>query len=496
MLKTFLLLSSTLYLYLFPLYLTAKVLPISKDDNSIVQVKSTVQYPNFIQPWRFKNPETLRAYGVHVGDGIILTTTQTLYYATSIEVTKYGSLKTYTAKLLKMDPDLGLSLLKIEEKDFSTGLSIVSFPNEVFLPSQGLLLEYKEYRNLGEKKVRSIKLDMDNYANGYIELPYIEIQSDEKLEGIGELIVEESSRLPQGIVISFKGSHNTGKMVPGFMIKQFLDCKLEDVCMPFKGFRFRPLTDKASREYYGVKKEDQGVLLAEIYPNTNPGKNSFELEDVLLEVAGYKIDPKGYFEHPKYGKLSLSFLFHSHEEFIKKPNVKVPVKLLRNKRLLEFEVDLKPLNESAIKIPFGNARNRKPVYLIVGGGVFQELSEHYLMEFGAQWRARVSKYLLYLNDFQHIARKSDEGKVIVLTQVLPLTGNQAYHSMHQNVVEKVNGMKVKDLAELKKTITSIKDEYIIFDFVDGSQIVFKSEEIQKLNAEALKIFKIPASDNF
>ncbi|TGL61985.1 serine protease [Leptospira ognonensis] len=476
--------------------ISAKVLPISKDDNSIVQVKSTVQYPNFIQPWRYKNPETKRAYGIHVGEGLILTTTQTLNYATSIEVNKFGTLKNFTAKVVKMEHDLGLSLIKVEDKDFVIGLNHVSFPNEVFLPSQGLLLEYKEYRNLSEKKVRSVKLDMDTYSNGYVELPYVEIQSDEKLEGIGELIVEESSRIPQGLVISFKDSQNSGKMVPSFMIKQFLDCKSVDSCIPFKGFRFRPLLDKAARDFYGIKKEEQGVLVAEVYPSHAGSKNSLELEDVILEVSGYKIDPKGYFEHPKYGKLALSFLFHSNEDFIKKQNVKIPVKLIRNRKLLEFDLDLKSFNEDSIMIPFGNTRNKKPIYMIVGGAVFQELSEHYLMEFGAQWRARVSKYLLYLNDFHHIVQKSEEEKVIVLTQVLPLTGNQAYHSMHQNVLEKANGIKPKNLNDFRRILAASKEEFILLDFEDGSQIVLKSDEIQKLNSEALKTFKIPAAENF
>ncbi len=476
--------------------LFAKVLPISKDDNSVVQVKSTVQYPNFIQPWRFKNPETKRAYGVHVGEGFVLTTTHALNYATNIEVNKYGSLKNFTAKVIKMEHDLGLSLIKIDDKDFISGLSSVSFPNEVFLPSQGLLLEYKEYRNLGEKRIRSIKLEMDTYSNGYIELPYVEIQSDEKLEGIGELILEESSRIPQGMVITFKDSQNSGKMIPSFMIKQFLDCKVDESCIPFKGFRFRPLTDKGAREYYSVKKEDQGVLVAEVYPYHFTGKHSLEIEDVILEVAGFKIDPKGYFEHPKYGKLTLSYLFHSNEDFIKKQNVKIPIKLIRDRRILELELELKPLNENSIRIPFGNTRNKKPNYFIVGGAVFQELSEHYLMEFGAQWRARVSKYLLYLNDFRHIVSNPNEGKVIVLTQILPLTGNQAYHSMHQNVLQTVNGKIPKDLNEFRKMISSSKDEFIHLEFTDGSEIIFKADEIQRLNAEALKTFKIPAADNF
>lgn len=483
--------------------ISAGPISIQKDDNAILQVKSTVQYPNFLQPWRFKNPETRRSYGIYVGDGLILTPSQTVNYTTGIEITKTGSLKTFTAKVIKSDPDLSLALLKVEDKSFPNGLTSVQFPTDIFLPSQGLLLEYKEFRNLGEKKVRTIKLEMDTYANGYIELPIVEIQSDEKFEGIGELIVEETSRIPQGIVISFKDSQNVGRMIPSFMIKSFLESKCRENCIPFKGFRFRTLTDRATRDYYGVKKDDQGVVIAEVYPTKpNNGTNKLiaqlQLEDVLLEVAGFKIDPKGYFEHPKYGKIGLSFLFHTNEEFTKNQSLTIPIKILRNKKLIEFDYSLSVLDENAIKIPFGNTRGRKPTYLILGGIVFQELSEHYLMEYGPKWRARVSKYLLYLNDFFHITShySHSPNRFVVLTQVLPLTGNQAYHSMHQNVLEKVNGNSILNLSQLNEVIKSNKEEFLVFDFQDGSQVIFKSEEITKLNQEALKTFKIPAEQNF
>ncbi|MDZ4726261.1 MAG: serine protease [Leptospira sp.] len=476
--------------------LTAKSIPLTNDDNSIVQIKSTVQYPNFLQPWRFKNPETRRSYGVYVGDGLVLTLTQSLNFATNIEINKSHSLKNYSASIIKMDHDLGLALLKVEDSDFSKGLNTVSFPTDNFLPAQGLVLDYKEYRNLGEKKVRSVKLDLDTYSNGYIELPYIEIQSEEKLEGIGELIIEESSRIPQGLLTSFKDSQNNGKMIPGFMIKQFLECKMKESCTIFKGFRFRPLVEKSTREYYGVKKEDQGIIIAEIYPSAINEKNKLEVEDIILEVAGYKIDPKGYFDHPKYGKILISFLFHANENIGKTKDIKLPIKILRNRKLMEFDFELRTLNQNAIRIPFGSTRNTKPHYLILGGLVFLELSEHYLTEFGNQWRARVNKHLLYLNDYHHIAKTDDEGKILILSQVLPLTGNQSYHSMHQVTLEKVNGKSIKSLIDLKEILSKNTNDFIILDFFDGSQVTFRSDEIQKLNEEALKTFKIPSANNF
>ncbi|WP_411821487.1 PDZ domain-containing protein [Leptospira sp. 'Mane'] len=472
----------------------SKPTPVGKDDNFIVQVKSTVQYPNLIQPWRFKNPETRHSYGVIVGENLILTTAQTVYYHTNIEVQKFGSLKNYVAKMIKIDHDLGLALLKVEEKEFSTGLTPIQFGPEIFLASTGIVLEYKEFRNLSEKKVRTIKLDVDTYTNGYIELPFVEVQSDDKLEGIGELVVDEVSKIPQGILIYFKDSQNTGKMVPNFTINQFLNCNISKKCFSYKGFRFRPLTDASSRNFYGLKKENSGVLVAEIYPDSS-ASSSLKLEDILLEAGPYKIDPKGYFEHPKYGKILLSYIFHSEEDLGFGKDKKIPLKVLRNSKIINIDFEMKPFPESAIKIPFGNTRYRKPEYLILGGIIFLELSEHYLMEFGNQWRTRVSKQLLYLNDYHRINRIGEDKKIILLSQVLPIPGNQAYHSLQQVVLKKVNGKEPKDLKELFQIANSGEDSFLIMELDDGTGIVFEKEEVVNLNNEATKVFRIPKSHN-
>ncbi|GBF51823.1 hypothetical protein LPTSP4_33610 [Leptospira ryugenii] len=485
--------SSYIFLIIFlPYFLFAKPTSVVKDDNSVVQIRSTTQAPNFLQPWRYKTPENRRFYGIHIGDGQILTLSHPIYYATNIEINKHGSLKSYVGTIVKIDHDLGLALLKVDDPDFKNGLQSIQFTNDIYIPSTGLVIEYKEYRNLAERRIRNVKLEVDSYANGYIELPYLEIQSDEKLEGIGELIVEESSRLAIGLLYSFKSSQNSGKLIPGLSINQFIECKKEGSCIPFKGFRFRALQDKASRDYYGIKKDDQGVLIAEVYPSLfqNPAL-SLQIEDVLLEVAGFKVDPKGFIEHPKFGKVWLSFLIHAMDPNQKKLNYKIPIKILRNRKLMEFDLELKPFEETAIRIPYGNTRGRKPSFALIGGIVFTELSEHYLMEFGNQWRARVSKELLYLNDFHSIQRDLSLGNVIILSQVLPLTGNQSYHSLYQLVLKTVNKQRVKTLRELREIMQAPESNLFHLEFTNGTEVVFTKKEMETLNLESQKIFKIP-----
>lgn len=477
-------------LLLFSYSITSKPIPVGINDTSILQIKVTVLYPNYIQPWRFKIPEIRQSTGIYIGENRVLVPAQAVYFYTNIEVKKPESLKVFTAELERMDADLGLALLKINDPSFQKDLKIVQFPSDLFLPGLGFVMESKDQRSLEEKKVRLIRMDIESYASGYVELPYIEIQSEEKLDGVGELIVDATSRIPQGILYQFK-ENGIGKIIPSFSIKHFIEGK----SFPFKGFRYKPLVDSASRNYFGLKKDDLGVLVAEVYPGSS-ADGILQLEDVILEVSNFKIDPKGYFDHPKFGKLNMSYLFHNTYESDSAHEKKIKLKIFRNKKPMSLEMDSKPLNEWSIRIPHGNTRFQLPKYLMLAGIIFQELSEHYLTEHGNQWRNRVSKELLYLNDFYRIKRNAKEGKVIFLSQVLPLSGNKAYHNAHQLILKSVNGHEIGSLEELRSVINDTNTPFIRFVMNDGFELIFQKEEINSLNEEAKKSFQIAKEFNF
>ncbi len=117
------------------------------------------------------------------------------------------------------------------------------------------------------------------------------------------------------------------------------------------------------------------------------------------------------------------------------------------------------------------------------------------MEFGNQWRTRVSKQLLYLNDYHNINNTGESKKVILLSQVLPLPGNQAYHSLQQVVLKKVNGKEPKDIRELFQIATESEGPFLVIELDDETEVVFEKEEITNLNDEAIKVFRIPKSQN-
>lgn len=100
---------------------------------------------------RNKNPEVRQSTGIYIGENKILIPAQAVYFYTSIEIKKPDSLKVFTAELERLDPDLGLAILKFNDPNASKDLKAVTFSNEVFLPGTGLVMESKDQRSLEEK---------------------------------------------------------------------------------------------------------------------------------------------------------------------------------------------------------------------------------------------------------------------------------------------------------------------------------------------------------
>ncbi|HMY67904.1 MAG TPA: serine protease, partial [Leptospiraceae bacterium] len=83
---------------------------------SIVQIKISVQSPNFMYPWQLKKPSSFEAVGVAVEKGKILTLAVNLDYATSIEIKKHSSYVTEKAVVERIDYESNLAVLSVSNE--------------------------------------------------------------------------------------------------------------------------------------------------------------------------------------------------------------------------------------------------------------------------------------------------------------------------------------------------------------------------------------------
>ncbi len=474
-----------------------------KFKNTVVQVKITTQSPNFLFPWQPKKPQTAGAVGVVIANKRILVFTSLIDYYTSIEVKKFSSYTSVPAKVIKMDYESNLSVLEVDDPEFFKDLVPIQFETKIDPFKAVSILQLDNSGSIQNSKGRLTGIDMENYPMGYTELPYLHVNSNEKLDGNGELILDKDKAI--GVLYRFTSSKNSGRAIPSFIINTFIKQKFEKTkgtVFPFKGFRFRPIPDETTKEYFGLDKKSDGVLVAEVLPYSS-ADNYLQLNDIILEYGGMKIDSQGYFKHPVYGKQYISFLAHCGEEFGFKMGSKIPAKILRNKKEEMISMPLKAFPYKAVKIPYMNNEGKEPEYLIKGGFIFAELSEFLMKEFGSSWRSRIDKKVLYLNDYFRMNKKGETGRYVLVVQVLPDDSNNGYHSMSFEIIRTINGRPLKSIRELDAALQdnialpeSVNGKFISLQTENGSEIVLDKSNLKEIDERIQKKFGIERLKNF
>ncbi|MDX1961202.1 MAG: serine protease [Leptospiraceae bacterium] len=468
-----------------------------EDDfkKSIVQVKITAQNPNFMFPWQPKKPYNIEAVGIVISKDKILTLASNLEYTSSIEVKKFSSYKNFPAKILKIDYESNLAILSLEDTSFYLDLIPIDFVNKPEITKPVSIVQLDNAGSIQFSKGRLTGMDMDYSSTGHTELPYISLNSNEKLDGNGELITDKGKAL--GILFKFNNSKNSGKAIPGFVLNYFVNniMKSKQSPFPFKGFKYRALVDTAQKEFYGLDKNREGVIISEIIPYTGADK-LLEPNDIIVEFGGRKIDSQGFFQHSDYGKQSLSFLAHTGEEFGFKRGKKLPVKIIRNKKELTLMLPLRSFPLRAIRIPYMHNSGRQPSYTIRGGFMFVELSEFLLREWGANWRSKVDKKLLYLCDYKKFQSNDESGRFLILIQTLPDEANNGYHNVGMTLVTSLDGKPVRSVKELDVKINSSPNDIVLIDLEDGVTLALDKTTLKQVDDRIARKFQIPILSNY
>jgi hypothetical protein len=124
--------------------------------------------------------------------------------------------------------------------------------------------------------------------------------------------------------------------------------------------------------------------------------------------------------------------------------------------------------------------DKGPKYVLSGGLLFQELTRPYLNSFGGEQQSgpilRLQRIASAPDEFEKEGRK----KIVFLSAILPTTSTQGYERMSGQVVEEVNGRKIKELADVAEALKEPKD---------GLHIVKLREFPFILHLDALKVEK-------
>lgn len=437
----------------------ATLLPLGAEDfedKRVIESRVTFQKTSHQNPWLVGEPFSRKLNLIYIGKGLFFGVT-----------------------LPKQNPVFA----EFESFDYSVPkLGIKSYDEETGF----LLLETKEMPKLPKPVVLDAKNSNKHCPSGksrYVFLPFS--KTPIKVFLLEKKASEDSdfffkNQLLCGVTIS-------EYLIPTEYVETFY--KTGGKAFPHPGLVFDINLTPSEREYYS-KSISNPLLVTEVVPGVGPAYNLFP-GDLITEINATslsKID-----DWDRTDKV-YDLILRKPDGSLRELGETIKLKLHRNFQNQNVSYDLRAYDSNDFLIP-EEAKKRKPLYLIVGGFFFTELTNAYLKEFGSEYRVKSEKKLVYLSDYYQKKVHPVREKIVILSRVFPLEGNLGYQEFQDLVLEKVNGTRITSLSQLKSLLQSEDTTYYAFELSGGKIAFFTRREILDLQQELQLTYKLGRSYN-
>jgi len=251
-------------------------------------------------------------------------------------------------------------------------------------------------------------------------------------------------------------------------------------------FYWQPAANPASLARLKLSGEPRGVIVIQVPDRPDGGEQVLKPQDIILNIDGFDVDIQGDYEDPEFGHLMLENLATRGRW----AGDDIKMKIWRDGKPMEVTYRLPKYDYSTTLVPFATY-DREPEYVVVGGLVFQPLTDSYLQSWGADWKRRAPFRLLY---YRNDPPSKDRSSLVILSQVLPDAYNIGYQDQKGLVVDKVNGQRISKLADLREALKNPQNGFHIIEFIQSDSlrrvILAAGDPEQEATARVLKRYGI------
>lgn len=457
-------------------------------EHSVVTVEISRKQYDYYQPWTRKDVRAQKP-GLALGEHQILTTSDDVYNRTLVRVQKGGRGRWWLGEVKWVDYHANLALVTVAEEEFWKGLKPASLSGA--MPTDGAL-QIARWRG-GNLELRRAEFTQFNVREGQlaaINHAVLELDSDIQNAGWGEPVLANSHVV--GLMSAQEGRNCVA--IPASFIQSLLEAHTHEVYRGLGYFHFywQQAQNPASLERLKLTGDPRGIIVIQVPPRPDHGENVLKAQDVILSIDGFDLDTEGDYEDPEYGHVMLENLATRY----KWAGDDIKMQIWREGKPMEITYRLPKYEYSSSLVPFGTY-DREPEYIIVGGLVFQPLTDAYLQSWGTDWRRRAPFQLMHYRGEPPTAEHS---ALVVLSQVLPDSYNIGYQEQKYLVLDKVNGQRISKLPELRQALTKPQDGYNVLEFVRSDSlrrmVLSAGTGEQEATARVLKRYGINDSFRF
>ena len=450
---------------------------------SLVRVNVTGQPYDFVRPWQKKAPFSKRALGAVLAQGRVLVTADLVANQNYVELERAGSGDKTAANVVVVDYEANLALLEPVDKKFLDGLTPLQLALDTVVGDRvsALQLESTGALVLTEGLVTTVQMTRYPADVGQF-LTYRVSMSLQYRDNSYTVPLVKNNKLA-ALLLRFDQRTQVVDTIPAPIIAHFLKDAESQHYRGFAsaGFGFFPTRDPQLRKFAEQTGKPAGVYVSSVDPNSPAAKAGLQVGDIVVGIGSNEIDPNGNYVDPLYGKIEFTNLITA-KAYV---GDSLPVHLQRAGKPMQVNLVLEHRNADDYVIP-PYTIDRAPLYYILGGMIFQELTRQYLREWGANWVKDAPQRLVYKDRFQSELYPEGNRRVVVLTQVLPANTTIGYDEIGYLSVRKINGKEVKSLADVTEAVKQPVDGFITIETEeDPKQIALDAKQVET-EAESLK----------
>jgi S1-C subfamily serine protease len=423
-------------------------------ENSVVKIFATVRYPDATKPWAKQAPFEVSGTGMIIEGHRILTNAHVVLYASQVFVQANQSGDKIPATVETVAVGIDLAVLKVDDEAFfearpplvrATRLPAVKDSVLVYgFPSGGTSL------SITKGIVSRIDFTLYNYPTSGLR---IQIDAAINPGNSGGPAIDGDEVI--GVAFSrLGGGDNIGYIIPSEEIDLFLQDAADGHYDGKPGMydSLQTFENPALRPFLKVGRGVDGMIVTET--DIKDGSYPLKAWDIITRIGETPVDNEGMV---KVGPIRVRFPYmiqkYAHDG-------KVPLSVVRQGAPLQLELPVSATRPMLIPGVEGNY----PSYFVYGPLVFSNATQLFLATMN-NVAASLSALASPLAN-RRSSRPDFPGEelVVVSSPFFPHKLAKGYSNASGSVVEKVNGIRIKNLVHLVETLRDVQDEFVVFEF--------------------------------
>ena len=473
-----------------PIAVPAAVPAVKPKEVSLVRVNVTGQPYDYTRPWQKKAPFSKRALGAVLPKNRVLVTADLVANQNYVELERAESGEKSGAEVVVIDYEANLALIEPTDKKFLDGLTPLQLALDTVVGDRlsALQLETTGALVVTEGLVTTVQMTRYPAEVGQF-LTYRISMSMQYRDNSYTIPLVKKNKLA-GLLLRYDPRSQVLDAIPAPIIAHFLkEADSQNYRgFPSAGFSFFPTRDPQLRKFAGQHGKPAGVYVISLEPNMPAAKAGMQVGDIVTAASNNEIDQNGNYVDPLYGKLEFTNLITSRAF----AGDTLPITIQRAGKQMQLNLVLEHRTANDYVVPPYNG-DQPPLYYVLGGLIFQELSRQYLREWGGNWLKDAPQRLVYIDRYQSELYPEGNRRVVVLSQVLPANSTIGYDEFGFLTVEKVNGKEIKSLRDLAEAVKQPLDGFIKIETAeDPKQLELDASEVAQEAASVQENYGLPA----